>query len=153
MSDRYNLENIKQYAGEELGVSDWITIDQERINEFAACTGDHQWIHVDVKRAAQSPLGSTIAHGYMLLSLLSQWHMALGIIPNGVKQAFNYGIDRVRFLTPVPVASRIRVRVKLLSVNNKNNGRILLKTENIIEVENSEKPAVIADTLVMLFVD
>ena len=150
---RYSLENVEQFVGEDLGVSDWLTIDQERINRFAACTGDRQWIHVDVERAAQSPLGSTIAHGYLLLSLLPQWQMALGMIPEGVKQAFNYGADRVRFLTPVPVNARVRARVKLLAAETKGNGRILLKIENIIEMEDSDKPAVIADTLAMLFAD
>jgi len=110
-SERYNVSTLGQFVGQELGVSDWLTVDQERINEFADCTGDHQWIHVDVERAQrESPLGSTITHGYLTLSLLAAMQMELGIVPEGVTQALNYGLDRVRFMAPVKAGARIRTR-------------------------------------------
>src|SRR5258705_13100732 len=105
----YTLASVNEFIGRELGVSDWITVDQERINEFADCTGDHQWIHVDVERAQrESPLGSTIAHGYLTLSLLAAMQIEIGIILAGVSQALNYGLDRVRFIAPVKAGARIR---------------------------------------------
>src|SRR6266511_995397 len=114
--DGYHLTTIHQFVGRELGVSDWLTIDQARIDQFAACTGDHQWIHVDGERARrESPLGSTIAHGYLILALLPQFQYAIGIVPRGVAQALNYGLDRVRFLVPVKPGARIRNRLELLA--------------------------------------
>jgi len=98
----YSIATISQYVGQELGVSEWITINQERINDFADFTGDHQWIHVDVERAKRESLfGTTIAHGYLTLSLAAALSMGLGIIPAGVSQVLNYGLDKVRFLAPV----------------------------------------------------
>ena len=149
--DEYSLKTIGQFVGQELGVSDWLTVDQERINQFADCTGDDQWIHVDVERAKrESPLGSTIAHGYLTLALLGSLQRKLGIIPTDVSQALYYGLDRVRFLAPVKSGVRIRNRVVLLAVEQQNNGRILLKTQNTIEIEGEKKPALIANTLILL---
>src|SRR5579864_760746 len=109
--ERYDVSTLEQFVGQEMGVSDWLTIDQERINQFADCTGDHQWIHVDVERAKQqSPFGSTIAHGFLTLSLVVSLQAEVGVVPAGVSQVLNYGLDRVRFLTPVKVGSRIRNR-------------------------------------------
>ncbi len=137
--------------GQELGVSAWTTIEQERINQFADFTGDHQWIHVDVERARrESPFGSTIAHGYLTLSLAASWQYELGIIPADVSEALNYGLDRVRFLTPVKVGKRIRDRVVLLAAEQQDKGRLLLKTRNTIEIEGETKPALIAETLTLL---
>jgi acyl dehydratase len=100
--EQYDVSTLGQFVGQELGVSDWLTVDQGRINEFADCTGDHQWIHVDVERARrESPLGSTIAHGFLTLSLLAAMQMELGIVPEGISQALNYGLNRVRFIAPV----------------------------------------------------
>jgi acyl dehydratase len=114
--EQYDVSTFGQFVGQELGISDWLTVDQERINEFADCTGDHQWIHVNVERAKrESSLGSTIAHGYLTLSLLAAMQMELGIVPEGVSQALNYGIDRVRFIAPVKAGARIRNRVVLLA--------------------------------------
>src|SRR5260221_5684098 len=94
----FTLATINDFIGRELGVSDWLTVDQERINQFAACTGDHQWIHVDVERARrESPFGAPIAHGYLTLALLSQFQYAIGMIPPDATQVINYGLDRVRF--------------------------------------------------------
>ena len=144
----YTFENIQEFVGKEVGVSDWVLIDQERINQFADCTEDHQWIHVDVEKAkAFSPSGATIAHGFLTLSLLPKFNGEMGIIPAGVLQVFNYGADYVRFLSPVKVGSRIRNRVTLLAVEPKGKGRVLLKTRNTVEIEGEDKAAMVADTL------
>ena len=147
----YALATIQEYVGHELGVSDWLTIDQERINQFATCTGDQQWIHVDVERARrESPYGSTIAHGYLILSLLPQFQFAIGLVPTGVAQAINYGIGQVRFLAPVKPGARVRDRVTLLATNDKGDGRVLVTTRNTVEIEGQDKPALIAETLALL---
>ena len=149
--DGYHLTTIHQFVGRELGVSDWLTVDQERIDQFAACTGDHQWIHVDVERARrESPFGAPIAHGYLTLALLSQFQYAIGTIPPDATQALNYGLDRVRFLAPVKAGARIRNRVVLLAAEDKGGGRVLIKTQNTIEIAGEDKPAMIAETLAML---
>ncbi len=145
------LATINEFVGRELGVSDWVTVDQERINEFADCTGDHQWIHVDVERAKrESPFGTTIAHGYLTLSLLPAMQYSVGTLPSGVKAALNYGSDKVRFLTPVKAGSRIRDRITLVGAENKGGGRVLMTTRHTVEIEGEEKPALVADTLAML---
>ena len=149
--EQYGVSTLGQFVGKELGISDWLTVDQERINEFADCTGDHQWIHVDVERAKrESPLGSTIAHGYLTLSLLAAMQMELGIVPEGVSQALNYGLDRVRFIAPVKAGARIRNRVVLLAAEPQDKGRFLLKFQNTVEIEDEKKPALIAETLALL---
>jgi len=150
----YSLSTINNFVGQELGVTQWMTVVQERINNYADFTGDHQWIHVDVERARrESPFGSTIAHGYLTLSLASSWQYELGIVPAGVSEALNYGLERVRFLAPVKVGSRIRDRVVLLAVEPKDKSRILLKTQNTIEIEGETRPALIAETLTLLLLD
>lgn len=151
-TNSFSLETIQQSVGKELGVSNWLTIDQERINQFADCTGDHQWIHVDVERAKrESPFGTTIAHGYLTLSLLASSEMKVDIAMTGISRALNYGLDRVRFMSPVKVASRIRKRIELLSAEPQKNGGVLLKYRNTIEIEGESKPAMVAETLVLLF--
>lgn len=143
---------FKESLGKELGVSDWTLIDQARINQFAECTGDHQWIHVDPERAKrESPLRTTIAHGYLSLSIVATLAVELGAIPENTQAAFNYGIDRVRFLAPVKSGSKVRLRTKLVSVEDKGPGQYLVKNENTLEIEGEEKPALIAETLVMLY--
>ena len=152
--ERYDINTLEQFVGQELGVSDWLTVDQERINEFADCTGDHQWIHVDIERAQrESPLGSTIAHGYLTLALLSVMLMELGVVPAGVSRALNYGLDRVRFIAPVKAGARIRTRVVLVAVDPQGKGRLLLKTQNTVEIEGETKPALIAETLTLLLTE
>ncbi len=147
----YSIGTISQYVGQELGVSEWMTVDQERINHFADFTGDHQWIHVDVERAKRESLfGTTIAHGYLTLSLAAALSMGLGIIPADVSQALNYGLDKVRFLAPVKSGSRVRERVVLLAAEPQGKGRLLLKFRNTIEIEGETKPALIADALSLL---
>ena len=147
----YTLANVNDFVGKELGVSDWLMVDQEKINAFAECTGDHQWIHVDVERAKrESPFGTTIAHGYLTLSLLPAMQFAIGTLPQGVTAALNYGADKVRFLNPVKSGARIRDRVTLVAVEEKGNGRVLMTSRHTVEIEGEEKPALVADTLAML---
>ncbi len=151
-SDRYHVSTLRHFVGQELGVSPWLTVDQRRINEFADCTGDQQWIHVDVERAKQqSPFGSTIAHGYLTLALLAAMQMEMGIVPAGVSQVLNYGLDRVRFIAPVKAGERIRNRVALLAAEPQDKGRFLLTFQNTVEIEGGTKPALIAQTLALLF--
>lgn len=146
----YALATLATFVGQEIGSSDWLLIDQARIDQFAACTGDRQWIHVDVERARrESPFGTTIAHGYLILSLLPQFTYAIGVLPPGVDQALNYGLNRVRFLAPVRVGARIRSRIKLLAVEEKEAGRLLITAQNAIEVEGEQTPALIAETLAL----
>lgn len=143
--------NVADSIGTEIGVSSWVTVDQNRINAFADCTNDHQWIHVDVERAKkESPFGTTIAHGYLTLSLLADMSYEIGIVPEDVAAVFNYGLDKVRFLTPVKSGSRVRARATLTDVTEQAGGRKLLKVTNSIEIEGEPKPALIAETLAVL---
>ena len=149
--ETYRLDTLPDFVGRELGVSDWLTIDQARINQFADVTGDHQWIHVDVERAArESPGGKTISHGFLTLSFLPLWQGQLGVVPAGVKQVFNYGLDRLRFLAPVPAGARVRLRVVLADVTVKRPGQILIKTGCTVELEGSDRPALVADMLFLV---
>ena len=150
-SQSFTLSTADQHKGRELGVSDWMLMDQPRIDGFAECTGDDQWIHVDVERARrESPYGTTIAHGYLTLATLATSAFHIYLKPAGITQAFNYGLDRVRFITPVRCGQRIRTRIKLLDVVRKEDGRLLLTTENTVEIDGSAKPALIAQALVMV---
>jgi acyl dehydratase len=147
----YSIATIDSCVGRELGVSDWVTVDQARIDAFAACTGDRQWIHVDVERAKrESPFGGTIAHGYLTLSLLAALAIEIGLIPPDASAGLNYGLDKVRFMTPVKAGARVRSRVTLLSAEKKAGGRIIIKTMNELQIEGEEKPALIAESLAML---
>jgi len=146
------FEQLRAMAGQELGVSEWTTIDQSRINQFAECTGDHQWIHVDPERAKrQSPFRTTIAHGYLTLSIIGALALDLGIVPENTQAAFNYGFDKVRFLSPVRVGARIRLRITLLSMEDRGPGQYLMKAANTVEIEGEPRPALTAETLVMLY--
>lgn len=147
----YKLATVGEFVGKELGVSSWHEIDQDRINAFAECTGDHQWIHVDVDRASrESPFGGTIAHGYLTLSMLAPLQEEIGVIPEGTRQAINFGLDKLRFLTPVKAGARIRMRVTLLSVEDRGKGRLLLRTANTFDIEGAEKPALTAESLALV---
>ena len=144
-------ERMAARVGQELAVSDWLLVDQAKIDAFAACTGDHQWIHVDVERAGAGPFGGTIAHGFLTLSLLPAltsggWSAGLGL-----EATLNYGLDRVRFLTPVRAGARVRNRLKLVSAEAKGVGRTLLGFENTMEIEGESKPAFVALSLAMAF--
>ena len=145
------LSQLGEHVGRELGVSGWVVIEQSRIDAFAACTGDFQWIHVDVERAKrESPFRSPVAHGYLILAMIASLSMEVGIIPKDAAAGLNYGIDKVRFLAPVPAGARVRLRVSLIGVEPREGGQTLMKTRNTLEVEGSEKPALIAETLALL---
>jgi acyl dehydratase len=147
----YTMATAPDFAGRELGTSDWIVVDQARIGQFADCTGDHQWIHVDVERAArEGPFGGPIAHGYLTLSLVAAMLMEIGIIPPDASTGLNYGLDKVRFLAPVKAGARVRARVALISAQPQDGGRMLLKLDCKLEIEDEPKPAVIAEVLCML---
>jgi len=147
----YTLDTIDQFVGKELGVSDWVTVGQDRINQFADATNDHQWIHVDAERAArESPAKTTIAHGFLTLSALAGMTMQLGMVPDGVSQALNYGIDKARFLAPVRTGKRIRTHAVLTSTEKKTGGRVLLTVSCTVEIEGEKKPAVVADLLSLM---
>lgn len=133
--------------GHDYEPSSWLEITQQRVNQFADATNDHQFIHVDAERAAATPFGGPIAHGYLTLSLLSFLTAENTRLPEGLVMAINYGSDRVRFLQPVPVGSRIRARQKVLDVQEKAPGQFLVKSRVTIEIEHVEKPALIADIL------
>lgn len=145
------FETMKDMVGEELGVSSWITVDQKMIDEFAETTMDRQWIHIDVERAKkESPFGGPVAHGYLTLSLLAPMAYDIGARPADTAAAFNYGLDKVRFLAPVKAGARIRTRTVLASFEEKAPGQYLMKTANTVEIEGEDKPALISENLVML---
>ena len=148
----YGMKTVTEFVGQELGLSDWHLIDQDRIDAFANCTGDHQWIHVDVERAKrEGPFGGTIAHGYLTLSMLAPLQQEVGVIPEDAGQAINFGLDKLRFLTPVMAGSRIRMRVTLLAVEDRGKGRLLLRTQNTFEIDGVEKPALTAESLALVW--
>jgi acyl dehydratase len=144
------FEELPALAGQEIGVSDWVEIDQDRINKFADATGDHQWIHLDVERAKKEmPGGKTIAHGYLTLSLIP-WLAGNFLRIEGVTRGINYGSNKVRFTSMVPVGSRVRARSKLLSVEPRGGG-MQLTSEVTIEIEGAPRPACIAETIGIVF--
>ena len=138
-------DELAKAVGTELGVSDWLVVEQDRIDRFAEATGDHQWIHVDPERAKDGPFGATIAHGYLTLSLLAA--LTQGIYKlEGVRMGVNYGLNRVRFVTPVKVGSAVRAVVSLASVEEVTGG-VQVTAKVVVELEGSEKPAAVAETL------
>ncbi|NPT46632.1 MaoC family dehydratase [Paraburkholderia sp. 1N] len=150
-TENYSIVTIGDFVGRELGVSNWVVVDQARINAFAECTGDKQWIHVDEERAKrESPFGGTIAHGYLTLSLLGGLAIEIGIVPKDASAGLNYGLDKVRFMTPVKAGARVRSRMTLVSAESKGGGRILIKIMNELQIDGEDKPALIAETLAML---
>ncbi len=144
-----SVDAARELVGRELGVSDWLEIDQQRVNDFADVTGDHQWIHVDVERArTDSPFGTPIAHGFLTLSLIPALSKDNFRVDNA-KLAINYGLNKVRFLTPVPVGSRVRVRSELADVADKG-GAADLTVRHTIEIDGVEKPAAVAEMIVRI---
>ena len=142
------LDEVAAATGEELGTSEWLTIDQERVNLFAEATGDHQWIHVDVERAAEGPFGGTIAHGYLTLSLVPMLGTSVFALETpGAK--LNYGVNKVRFPHPVRVGSRIRSTVSVVEVTDLAAGK-QLTLKHVIEIEGESKPACVAESVVLL---
>lgn len=147
----FTLAGLNERVGEELGLSGWVTIDQARIDTFASCTGDHQWIHVDVERAKrESPFRGPVAHGYLALAMVAPLSMEVGVIPRDAAAGLNYGIDKVRFLAPVPAGTRVRLRVVLAGLEPKDGGQVIMRTQNTLEMEGSEKPALVAETRALL---
>lgn len=146
------VTELSQYVGKELGHSEWLKIDQQRINLFAEATGYFQFIHVDPEKAAKTPFGGTIAHGFLTLSLIPKLIEDILVLPQGLKMVVNYGLDSVRFIQPVKVDSRVRLKVKLGEVMEKKPGQWLLKAIATLEIEGEEKPAYIAESLSLCFV-
>jgi acyl dehydratase len=148
---QYCMATAPHFVGRELGTSDWVAVDQNRIDAFAACTGDRQWIHVDVERARrESPFGGPIAHGYLSLSLVAAMVLELGAIPPDAATGLNYGLDKVRFITPVKAGARVRTRASLRAAELQSGGRMLLKLGCTLEIEGEAKPALVAEMLCML---
>ena len=153
MNKRIKAAELQDHVGREVGVTDWLAVEQDRIDQFADATDDHQYIHVDAERAAQTPFGGTIAHGFLTLSLLS----ALSSRGGGLKlentvMGINYGLDRVRFVNPVRSGQRIRARFTLSSAEEKRTGQFLLRYGVTVEIDGEEKPALVADWLGMTVV-
>lgn len=144
------LQGLRERVGTELGVSAWMEITQERVDAFADATDDHQYIHVDPERAAQTPFGGTIAHGYLTLSLVVPLADQVEVDVGDPRMGVNYGLDRVRFPAPVPVGSKIRARVVLDSVEEVPGG-IHMKRTVTMEIEGSDKPGMVAETLTRLY--
>ncbi|MGB2247636.1 MAG: MaoC family dehydratase [Alcanivorax sediminis] len=148
------VASLAEYVGKELGASEWFEINQDRINAFADATLDHQFIHVDPEQAQNTPFGSTIAHGYLTLSLLPYLQSTIDgfLMPKGMKMAMNYGFDKLRFMAPVKVGKRVRAVATLLEATEKREGQWLLKFAFKVEIEGEEKPALAAEWLLMYFV-
>ena len=146
------IADIRDRVGKEIGVSSWLTMDQHRIDEFAESTEDRQFIHVDPQAAAQTPFGTTIAHGFLSLSMLSRMAADAMLVPDSMRMAVNYGLDRVRFIAPVKSGKRIRGRFRLDSIEEKAPGQLLLRHTVTVEIEGEEKPALTAEWLGLLFV-
>jgi len=153
MTKKVNIKDLSGFLGKEVGLTDWIEINQDQINKFADATGDFQYIHVDEDRAAETPFGATIAHGFLTLSLLSKLSsMSGGIKLENAIMGINYGLDKVRFVSPVKVNSKIRARFQLISAEEKKPKHYLLKHNVTVEIEGDEKPALVAEWLGMTVV-
>ena len=148
MAEIMPLSELGKHVGEEMGVSSWITLDQARITEFAHCTGDHLWIHVDTERAArESPFGGTIAHGFLTLALIAPTTFEVVVSRVAPKSVVNYGLEKVRFHAPVRSGKRVRNRIRLAALEDRGNGRYLITTDNTIEIEGEVRPALQASAL------
>jgi len=152
MSKTIKAEDLPGLVGTELEPSPWIEITQERVNQFAEATNDHQFIHVDPEKAAQTPFGGPIAHGFLSLSLLSYLNAQSAVMPENLLMGINYGSDKVRYLMPVRVGKRIRSRQTVLEVTEKNPGQWLFKNAVTVEIEGEETPALVAEILSMMVV-
>jgi acyl dehydratase len=142
-----SIDDAVAAAGSELGVSDWLQVDQSRIDAFAEATGDHQWIHIDPQRAkANSPYGATIAHGLLTLSLIPALSKQCFVVQNA-KMGINYGLNKVRFVAPVPVGSRVRVRSELADVTRIDDSTVHLTVRHTVEVSDNDKPAALAEMI------
>ncbi len=151
MATTTTFDQLPDLVGTSFGPTEWLTIDQQRVNDFAAATFDDQWIHVDPERAASGPFGTTVAHGYLTLSLLVRMVQELGILPSDAQLVVNYGLDKVRYPAPVPVGSRVRCRAEVKGCDARGDGRLLLTLACTVEVEGSESPALVAQVLYLVF--
>lgn len=152
MTESIKAEDLPGLVGRELEPSQWIEITQERVNQFAEATNDHQFIHIDPEKAAQTPFGGPIAHGFLSLSLLSYLNAQTSIVPDNLVMGINYGSDKVRYLMPVRIGKRIRSRQKVLEVTEKKPGQWLFKNAVTVEIEGEETPALVAEILSMMVV-
>ena len=150
MTKTVAIDRLHQFVGEEIGVTDWLEITQEQVNQFADATIDHQFIHVDPEAAAKTPFGGPIAHGFLTLSLLSYFAVnGAGISVEGTVMGINYGLDKVRFIQPVRVGKRVRARSQLLSADERKPNHFLFRQTITVEIEGDDKPALIAEWLTM----
>ncbi|MCX0277356.1 MULTISPECIES: MaoC family dehydratase [Brevibacterium] len=151
MREFQGIAELEKHLGQELGTSDWVTVDQERINTFADATGDHQWIHIDEERAKAGPFGGTIAHGFLTLSLLPLLGAEVMNV-TGMKMKINYGLNKVRFPKPVPAGAKVRDVVTLKEIVRKSSG-IQVVMDHVIEIEGSDRPACIAEAVTLMVED
>ena len=152
MAKKLTIATFQELLGKEIGLSDWMEITQERINAFADATEDRQWIHVNPLKAKFGPFRKTIAHGFLLLSLLVHLTSRIELLQHGVKMVTNVGMNRVRFISPVPVGSKIRNRCVLKDVTEKSDGKLVVTIDNTIEIEGAKKPALVAEVLALIIV-
>lgn len=150
MTATIKVEDMPSLVGKDLEPSPWIEITQERVNQFAEATNDFQFIHVDPEKAAQTPFGGPIAHGFLSLSLLSYLNAQSAIVPENLVMGINYGSDKVRYLMPVKVGKRIRSKQKVLEVTEKKPGHWLIRSAVTVEIEGEETPALVAEILSMM---
>ncbi|HTJ68873.1 MAG TPA: MaoC family dehydratase [Actinospica sp.] len=150
MSRAIQAGELKSLVGQEIGTSSWVTIEQERIDKFAEATGDHQWIHVDPERAKDGPFGSTIAHGFLTLSLIPALAWEVYTV-EGARLSVNYGLNKLRFITPVKVGSRVRARVSIASVEDVPGDALQVTAAVTVELEGAPKPAAVAETLSRIY--
>jgi len=143
------VDKIMEMAGTQLGTSEWLTVTQDMINQFADCTLDHQFIHIDEEKAAQTPFGGTIAHGFLSLSLMVELTKDLSVFPEGMVMGINYGMNKLRFLAPVRAGKRIRAHVELAAVERKDEKRFLTTQNVTVEIEGEDTPALVAEWLGM----
>ncbi len=144
------VDELRSAKGEELEPTDWLTIDQDRVNQFADATDDHQWIHVDIEKAKSGPFGTTIAHGFLTLSLLPDLLSRVYKV-EGVQMGINYGLNKVRFINPLPVGSRVRGKAEITDITDVTGG-VQVSTTMTVEIEGAEKPALVAEWLTRQFV-
>lgn len=143
-------DQLAARVGHKFGPGDWVTLDQSRIDTFADCTEDHQFIHIDQEKAAQTPFGGTIAHGFLTLSMLAKMCEGEGIAPEGLVMGINYGFDKIRFLAPVRAGKRVRANRELVRVDAKDDNRFLLTHTVTVEIEGEDAPALVAEWLTMM---
>ncbi len=145
-------EEFTSYVGTKFEPGPWFELSQQRINEFADCTEDHQFIHLDEEKAAQTPFGGTIAHGFLTLSSLVPMCAGIGVSPEGVMMGVNYGFDKVRFLAPVRAGKKVRAHIEIAEITAKDDNRFLIKQNVSVEIEGEETPALVAEWLSMVVV-